>query len=107
MRARCPHCKAWALCRSSEQMSSTMRKGYFCCTNIECGHIFTAWLTAFETVSPSATPDPAVMLPLSTHVRRDHLRTQLDTAPTAEPPPELLATTSADTDTATAPPNTG
>lgn len=77
-----------------------MRKGYFCCTNIECGHIFTAWLTAFETVSPSATPDPAVMLPLSTHVRREHIRIQLDTAPDAQQHPELL-------DHTTAPPDTG
>ena len=38
------------------------------------------WRGAERTLSPSATPDPTVNIPLSTHVRRDMVRVVLDNA---------------------------
>ncbi len=88
MRVRCPHCKAWANARSTEQMSATAKRGWYACTNVECGHTFTVWITAAETLSPSAMPDPTVMLPMSRYVRRDQLASQLAKAPTADYEPQ-------------------
>ena len=94
MRVRCPHCKAWANARTTEQMSATAKRGWYACTDVECGHTFTVWITAFETLSPSAKPDPQVMLPMSRYVRRDQLADQLSKAPTAEYEPAQQGQTS-------------
>ena len=83
-RLPCPHCEQPAVIRTSVQMSRLMREYMFCCTNPECGHTFVAITEVVRTLSPSATPDPSVNLPLSTHVRRDLLRVQLDNAAPAE-----------------------
>lgn len=83
-RLPCPHCEQPAVIRTSVQMSRLMREYMFCCTNPECGHTFVAITEVVRTLSPSATPDPSVSLPLSTHVRRDLLRIQLDGAALAE-----------------------
>lgn len=83
-RLPCPHCEQPAVIRTSVQMSRLMREYMFCCTNPECGHTFVAITEVVRTLSPSATPDPSVSLPLSTHVRRDLLRVQLESAVLAE-----------------------
>lgn len=83
-RLPCPHCKWPSVIRTSEQMSVLTRQYVFCCANAECGHTFVATLEISRTLSPSATPDPSVNLPLSSHVRRDMLRVTLDHAASAE-----------------------
>lgn len=83
-RLPCPHCEQPAVIRTSVQMSRVTREYMYCCTNPECGHTFVALTEVVRTLSPSATPDPSVTLPISTHVRRDMLRAQLDNAAQAE-----------------------
>ncbi len=79
-RLPCPHCEQPAVIRTSVQVSRLTREYMFCCTNPECGHTFVALTEVVRTLSPSATPDPSVCLPMSTHVRRDLLRAQLESA---------------------------
>ena len=76
----CPHCKASSEIRTSRMVSATMRESIYQCTNVECGHTFIVDAEASRTLSPSATPDPTVNIPLSTHVRRDMVRVVLDNA---------------------------
>ena len=76
----CPHCKASSEIRTGRMVSATMRESIYQCTNVECGHTFVATTEIVRTLSPSATPDPTVNLPLSTHVRRDMMRVVLDNA---------------------------
>lgn len=87
-RLRCPHCKSPCNSRTSFETSALTRTFIYCCTNYECGHTFKAVMEIHYTISPSATPDPAVNLPISTHVRRDLVRTQMDVARSAEHVPE-------------------
>ena len=80
----CPHCKASSEIRTSRMVSATMRESIYQCTNVECGHTFIVDAEASRTLSPSATPDPTVNMPLSTHVRRDMVRVVLDNASEAD-----------------------
>lgn len=80
----CPHCKASSEIRTSRMVSATMRESIYQCTNVECGHTFIVDAEASRTLSPSATPDPTVNIPLSTHVRRDMVRVVLDNASEAD-----------------------
>ena len=89
-RMECPHCKATSEIRTSKPVSATMRETIYQCTNVECGHTFVATTEIVRTLSPSATPDPTVNLPLSTHIRRDMLRVVLDNA--GEAPHQALFT---------------
>ncbi|WP_218240463.1 ogr/Delta-like zinc finger family protein [Comamonas fluminis] len=79
-RLECPHCEHPCVIRTSRRMSKLTREYAYCCTNYECGHTFVASMEIQRTVSPSATPDPSVDLPLSSHVRRDLVRAQMDFA---------------------------
>lgn len=76
-RIPCPHCECPATIRRSNQVTNLTREYAFACTNFECGHTFSATMEITRTLSPSATPNPTVRLPLSTHVRRDLMREQL------------------------------
>lgn len=82
-RLRCPHCESFCTIRSSQQMTKLTREATFRCENDECGHTFVALTEVVRTLSPSSTPDPSVSLPISTHVRRELLRAQLDSASAA------------------------
>lgn len=104
MRLPCPHCRWPSVIRTSEQMSVLTRQYVFCCVNAECGHTFVGTLEISRTLSPSATPDPSVNLPLSSHVRRDMLRTQLDHAATADHHARNTAPVTGDLFTQGAPP---
>lgn len=84
MRLVCPHCKEPSFIRTSAQMTVLTRESTHICTNPECGCTFVALTEVVRVLSPSATPDPSVNLPLSTHIRRDMLRATLDHAATAE-----------------------
>lgn len=83
VRMKCPHCKKLSLCRTSKEESVLTRSFVYCCSNFECGHVFKAVMEIHYTISPSATPDPSVDLPMSTHVRRDIVRAQMDLARSA------------------------
>jgi len=39
------------------------------CTNVKCGHTYVVNMEFARTLSPSATPDLSLRLPLSGHVR--------------------------------------
>lgn len=96
MRLPCPHCQCPSVIRTSDQMSRLTRQYMFCCVNAECGHTFVGMLEISHTLSPSATPDPSVNLPLSSHVRRDMLRVQLDHAASAAHTPRSTAPVTGD-----------
>lgn len=83
-RVDCPHCGWASTIRTSVKLSALTRESMHACSNVECGHTFVAYTEIARTLSPSATPNPAINLPLSTHVRRDLLRTQLDHARAAQ-----------------------
>ena len=68
MRMMCPHCQEHAYTRTSLLMTNTSRETIFQCRNFECGHVFSAVTEINRTISPSAIPNPAVVLPMSTHV---------------------------------------
>lgn len=87
-RLHCPHCDAPALIRTSVQITVLTRETTYCCTNAECGHTFNALTEIVRTLSPSATPNPSVNLPLSTHVRRDLMRATLDHAQPSDYAPQ-------------------
>ncbi|WP_392565129.1 ogr/Delta-like zinc finger family protein [Utexia brackfieldae] len=73
---KCPHCKFKSSIRSSEELSSLTRKQYYQCSNIYCGHTFTAMQSVSETIVPSSCPDPKVNIPLSTshNARRNAIK---------------------------------
>lgn len=96
MRLQCPHCKCPCVIRTSEQITVITRQSVYCCVNAECGHTFVANTEIVRTLSPSATPDPSVNLPLSSHVRRDMLRVQLDHAASAAHTPRSTAPVTGD-----------
>ena len=84
MRMMCPHCKQNAYTRHSGQLTSTSRETIFHCRNYECGHVFSAVTEINRTISPSATPDPTVVLPMSSHIKRALLQQQLQSMPSAD-----------------------
>lgn len=83
-RTACPHCGMASVVRTSVQQTRLTREIVYACMNEECGHTFVGLLEVVRTLSPSATPDPSINLPLSTHVRRDLLQAQLAHARIAE-----------------------
>jgi len=80
MRLRCPHCGTLGSIRSSEVVSATVSRQYVICNNLECGHTWRATTEADLTLSPSATPESTVLLPMSSHVRRDVVGAQMRSA---------------------------
>lgn len=84
MKMRCPHCKSWASVRSSEQVTPLLRESFLICKNAACGHTFAAATEINRTLSPSATPDPAILIPLSPHVRRRALMDQMARHPISQ-----------------------
>lgn len=96
MRLNCPHCGHPGNIRSSDTVSSLIRRHYVICSNFECGHAWRATTEADMTLSPSATPNTTVMLPLASHVRRDAIAAQVRVAATAEHEPQLTRPTTRD-----------
>lgn len=87
MRLKCPHCGHTATIRTTETVTNLLVKHYFVCTNHLCGHTFVGATEITYTLSPSATPNPAVLLPLSKHVSRAVLARQLQLAREIDEPP--------------------
>lgn len=63
MRLYCPHCGHYAVVRTSRRMSPLTGVASYQCRNVNCGHTFKAAFEIIATISPSATPDPAIVLP--------------------------------------------
>ncbi|MBS0501134.1 MAG: ogr/Delta-like zinc finger family protein [Proteobacteria bacterium] len=81
-RLACPHCGWSAAVRTSETVSDLTRQTTYSCSNFECGHNFKAIEEIVVSLTPSATPNPAVHLPLSSHVQRRLIQLQLDSGRT-------------------------
>lgn len=80
-RARCPHCKSAANCRTSREITLTHREFYYECTNLFCGHAWHASESYDYGLRPSAIPDPAADLPLRVPSRQDVLEMMRDRDP--------------------------
>jgi hypothetical protein len=89
----CPHCRATAYVRSSNVLTATSRDLFFQCSNMDCGHTFRAVLEINCTLSPSAMPDPRVVIAFSKHVRRSLLSEQLQRMPMGDYMPDLRGQT--------------
>ena len=87
-RISCPHCNWPATVRTSEAVSELTRQTTYSCTNWECGHNFKTLEEIVCSLTPSSTPNPAIHLPLSSHVRRGLLQRQLDQERTVDHTPE-------------------
>jgi hypothetical protein len=74
---KCPHCHSRAVARSSRELSLTLREIVYMCIDPECGHTYVANLEIVRTLSPSATPNLAVKLPLSPHIDPQKLQLSL------------------------------
>lgn len=74
MATKCAHCGHVAHTRSSRMLSPVSQEEYFQCTNIVCGHTFTAIREHRETLSPSAIPNPKVRLPQASRARLAAIR---------------------------------
>ena len=61
---RCPHCGTRCTSIKTRQLAPTCREITYQCANEACGHLFVATLEAVRTLSPSATPNPDVHLPV-------------------------------------------
>lgn len=84
MKIQCPHCEAWSRVTSSHKATDTARTGYAQCTNLICGHTFSISVTIDFTISPSAQPNPRVILPLSPTITRQRLADLMRVAPQAD-----------------------
>lgn len=84
MRMMCPHCEHQAYTRTSLKLTNTSRETIFVCRNFYCGHVFSAVTEINRTISPSAIPNPMVILPMSSHLNRKLLQSQLDTMPSSQ-----------------------
>lgn len=80
-RARCPHCKSAANCRSSREIAITNRELYYECTNLFCGHAWKSSEIYDHGLRPSVIPDPAVHLKLRIPTRQDVLELLRDRDP--------------------------
>lgn len=79
---RCPHCDAAGKVCAHQQQSPLTRKEWHRCENLECGHTFVSTTEVHYTVTPSATPRPGVILPLSSHT---HVKASPTIWPNGEP----------------------
>lgn len=63
MKLYCPHCSSYAVVRTSRRMSPLTGVASYQCRNVNCGHTFKAAFEIIATISPSALPNPAIVLP--------------------------------------------
>ncbi len=61
-RYKCPHCLSPAKTRSSKMESRLVTRRYLQCQNYECGHTYVALEEIVHSITPSANPDPELML---------------------------------------------
>lgn len=58
----CPHCGHGTVTRSSRALAPTCRQMTIQCSNADCGASYGAQMEITHIISPSATPNPAIML---------------------------------------------
>lgn len=68
MKMLCPHCNSKSKIRTSRTISSISRELYYQCNNIDCGHTWSALLSAIRTIVPSQCPNPKVYIPVSDQI---------------------------------------
>ena len=61
----CPHCGHRAKQRRTEIKSTFTREKVYRCENEHCNHVFATLEEVVRTITPSASPNPAVNLPMS------------------------------------------
>ena len=61
----CPHCSAPSRVRTSRGLTPLVRTAHLQCTNLDCGHTFSAQIEITHTISPSRLPNPAIILPVA------------------------------------------
>lgn len=61
----CPHCGSKVIIRHSHIENALLKTLYGQCQNLECGWTGRAHMEWAATISPSAMPNPEVMLPLA------------------------------------------
>lgn len=76
----CPHCAGAATVRTSLRQTAIYREITYMCRDPMCGHVFVCGLEVVRTLSPASKPNPEINLPLSRHVRRRELISQLQVA---------------------------
>jgi hypothetical protein len=81
----CWKCGSRATSVKLRSMSPTLMEAGYRCRNIDCGHTFVVALEAIRTLNPGAYPSPpGIVVPLSKHVRRTELLSQLQALPEAK-----------------------
>lgn len=58
----CPHCGSASRTRSSRAISPTYRQAIVACSDPECGFTFGVGIEITHAISPSAKPNPAIVL---------------------------------------------
>lgn len=66
----CPHCKMPIRVRNSIAMHPLLRTIYVQCTNLGCGATFKGEMELTHMLSPSATPNPAIDIPMADSAMR-------------------------------------
>lgn len=89
MATKCAHCGATAHTRSSRYLSLVTQEEYFQCSNVSCGHTFSAIREHRETLSPSAMPNPQVRLPQASRAKLAAIRIAMRSAESDQLPLEL------------------
>lgn len=72
MRLKCPHCNTLASARTSYRLSPLTGHVYYQCSNLDCGHTFKAGFEIVGTITPSAMPNPAIVLPMLKGVGKNY-----------------------------------
>jgi Ogr/Delta-like zinc finger len=60
----CPECGAGVTCRTSEQITPTVREARLLCNNHDCGCAFVVQIVAVRIVLPGLKPNPDLQLPI-------------------------------------------
>lgn len=79
---KCPHCGHKSHRHDSQQLDRLKQSARYACSNLTCGHTFIVQTEAVYTLSPSATPDEALTLPICS----DRLKPSLKTHPAGATP---------------------
>lgn len=80
MAMQCPHCSSPAHTRTSRYMSPTCKESYMQCSNLRCGFTFVSITEVARTLSPSATPNPRVFIPIAQRKQAPPDENQLELA---------------------------
>jgi predicted RNA-binding Zn-ribbon protein involved in translation (DUF1610 family) len=64
-RFKCPNCGGKIRIRNSVEQHPLLRAMYLQCTNVNCGATYRAGLEITHLMSPSAMPNPNIVLPIA------------------------------------------